>query len=745
MVESVVHTVAKEAIRTGFSPFIEKPHSRQPFIPPQHPTRKFFSDQPVAFVNCGFSTIDAGSTSNVSYEPTNAAVYSLPAASIQNYMAADGNPNPTISDFSTSFRYTSGNLSYTVNVPSEGRYDVTLVFNAIHPFFLGVGKCILSVEVSGEEKHMASEVDVFAEVGGYRTYVLSFSSVLVKDVLKISLYKGYGSSYTFLNGFVVLPSSDEHGDTLVSEDVVAIHDCGNDLRQYLPPNVQVHSNYAATSLKSVKQSRVISDSFLSSALAKSSAHVGANRDFGYDIAVPKPGRYDVSVCFSELHIFQKDYRLINLYVTGLDVFTKRNLDVFSEVGPFTPYIATCQNMRVDDKVEVRVLGMKREAIINGITVSKATPFPATLLEDSTFVTTVDCGNGGVKPEMDSGMEPNIIYEGAPSRGYPPAREMCILGEDQLFRDMGRSCRTSATELVYKFTSRSKDVTTYDVAMVFCEVEPTAFGVGKRVFSVEMQAASLWEVKDMDVYNTVGAYRVRVEFFKEVELVDGGLTIKIKKTGGTLHAMISGILIAPHGTNELMKTPPPPVAFVSCTPFGAIGAPFGGVCQDVTVEVKGVARAASKCSCGGSFLRSICAGSIYGAYKFKVNIIYPGEYNVYLFMADRMKSKVGDRVFTVQVTGIEMQEVTDLDVVAEVGKNRAFVLQFLNVSVDSTITIEGIPKTYVPTLSGFAIYEAGFEPMNVAPRPSFTANKILGRCDRECDKPTLAAEQTKKTM
>lgn len=718
-------SLAKEAIQTGFSPLIESRQERLAFLPPQDSTRPHFSEKPVAFVDCGYHTSDAGSTSNVSYEPTNAARYAVSAAIVKSNWPADLNLNPLLSEFPKSHRHVNGNLTYKVAVPTKGRYDITLLFATIHPSFLGVQKNVFTVEVAGVKTHVRTDLDVFAEVGGFRPYLISFSNVEVDDILEIRLLRGPYGTHTFINGFVVVHSG-EKANSIMPEGIVTGYDCGGDNPKYCPPHVT--SRPIVTYTGSRYKSPVTCESALAAGFTRISRHIPAGKTFGYDVAVPEPGRYDVSVCLSEVHEALPDVRIFDLDVQGLDVFSKKNVDVSSVVGFSHPYILSCLNMRVDDVVKVRVRGIKREPVISGIAVTKATPFPTDPAEDPLLITTVNCGSGGAYPERDTGLRQSGEYTGTVSTyhaaGFP---KYGVVGEDEMFRLMGMSHR-AADEVTYKFRARTLGLGTYDVAVVLCEVQNTMLAVGKRVFSLEVKGSTVQKIDGIDIFKKVGGYRTLVLRFPAVELEGGEfVTITAKKISGVGKAILNGIMIAPSvAKHPLMEEPPAPVALINSAPLGAPATLIGGAGENVTAKhLKKVSRIAVS---GTGLLADICSRNCHGTFDYTIGLEAPGKYDVFVFFCEWFFTSAGKRVFNVEVTGKEKVEVPNIDIFAEVGMYVPLVVQVRDLEAEDVITLKGVSKTDFPMLCGFAVYEAGTALETTM--PTFFVNELYDE-DQDC--------------
>lgn len=373
------------------------------------------------------------------------------------------------------------------------------MFAAIHETMLGVNKLVFDIELAGVQAHRERRVDVFKKVDGFRPYVLSFNFVLAKDTLKISFSRVLGG-FTYINGIIVVPSRKTECNYLLSSDIIAVHDCGTDPAERLPRMIRLSSSHSRTSWKD--KGPITCDSLLAKGFARSARYGAAGYSIRYGIDEPSRGHYDLSLCFSEVFDAAPGHRVMDLTIISSDVFKKKGSDISAKVGPFHPCIVSYQDLKAENTIQVRLKGLKREPTLSGITVSKPNPLPISHNLDLLSAVTVNCGNGGGEPILDSGMQDNIEYIGNDSSCYIIDNGMSILDTEPLFRSMGRSCRQSPSEIEYTFKS-SEDIN-YDVALVFCEIDSNAFGVGKRTMNVEVIGKEKIMIEKLDVYEIGGS-------------------------------------------------------------------------------------------------------------------------------------------------------------------------------------------------------------------------------------------------
>eukprot|EP00178_Gracilaria_changii_P002431 TRINITY_DN13599_c0_g1_i1.p1 TRINITY_DN13599_c0_g1~~TRINITY_DN13599_c0_g1_i1.p1 ORF type:complete len:907 (+),score=114.26 TRINITY_DN13599_c0_g1_i1:160-2880(+) len=717
----------------SLSALVPIPTPSQNFIPQRHPDKPFFSKSPVAYVNVGFCDgYDAGVTSRVRLLTPGTVV------KVANDLPYSNIINTELDDFVASYRWNAKKIAYEVNVPKSGLYDVTVVLAETDVKFHAASVHLLTVEVHAVETFVKMDLNVFEEVGSNTPYVLCFNAVEVHSDLTITVYSTHDDGYAKLNGFIVTEFHEKHTNTLKSSDLVAVVDCGNARFDWdgPPPNVTLQA-YENSDL-GVTSTNVGSANPLLAGLAMSTRL--SAYPLGYDITVEQPGRYDVSLCFSELKLVTMGKRKFDVHVGALDVFQEKALDVYAEAGMYTPYVLTARDLRVDDKISVRFTDEVMGPIISGVIVSKAcssengtapSHYPA--LDDS-YITTVNCGPGLTVPANDPGMKNNVRFNGNTSHRV---LNSSIIGEDLLFMNMGKSCRWSNADFEYDIVPKNaKDVGRWDIAVVLCETDPTCFVVGKRLVTVEVVGAEFHRFEDIDVYKEVGAYRTKVIRVSGLNLGSRpDMTVRVIKSG-TGPAMISGIVIAPTAMrHSLMQATFTPVAFVNCGVIGSFNNNFdGGAAENIQFTPVGVYGDAVIRMTGNMMLREMCSRMRTGYYKYIVDVEEPGKYDVFLFFAEIYYNGEDARVFDVEVSAKDIHEVKHLDVYAEVGKYRPFVLQFTDIDVQSTLQIEGKKVKALPMISGFLVMPAGAAKR--IGKPCFVADELVDLrkpCNRKLPK------------
>ena len=102
-------------------------------------------------------------------------------------------------------------------------------------------------------------------------------------------------------------------------------------------------------------------------------------DFGFRVAVPIPGEYDVTLVFCETYSsnFEAGKRMFNVAVEGTTTQEFKDVDVFKEVGANAVYSIALQNVKADDVINIRLSkGAAENPFISGIVVGaveNATP------------------------------------------------------------------------------------------------------------------------------------------------------------------------------------------------------------------------------------------------------------------------------------------------------------------------------------------------------------------------------------
>eukprot|EP00178_Gracilaria_changii_P022747 TRINITY_DN677_c0_g1_i7.p1 TRINITY_DN677_c0_g1~~TRINITY_DN677_c0_g1_i7.p1 ORF type:complete len:909 (-),score=134.42 TRINITY_DN677_c0_g1_i7:1431-4157(-) len=712
---------ARSFVEDSLTSLLRIPSPPQSFIPPVDSERLFFSRKPVAYVNCAFSDgLDAG------VSPSIRLLTSAAAVKVTNDLPYSNINNIELDDFVSSYRWHAKKLAYEVEVPKPGFYDVTLIFAETDVKFHGASMHLMTIEVEAVETHVKMDLNVFHEVGSNTPYVLCFSGVEVQSSLTITVYSTHDDGYAKLNGFIVTEFDEKHTNPVKSTEIITVLDCGNARFDWDGPPSNVTLQAYENSDLGVTPYNVGSVNPLLAGLAMSARM--SSHPLGYEISVEKPGRYDVSLCFSELKLVQLGKRKFDVLVGALDVFQKTSLDVYSEAGMYTPYVLTAKDLRVNEKISVRLTGDLMGPIISGIIVSRADnsgskqlPSEEVALDDS-FVNVINCGPGLTIPANDPGMKNSVRFNGNTSYRISNAT---IIGEDVLFTNLGKSFRWSNEDFEYDIVpKKAKEVGLWDVAVVLCETDHTCFVKGKRLITIEVVGKDFHKIENIDVFKEVGAYRTKVVRVRGLNLGSRpDMTVRIIKSG-TAAAMISGIIVAPSLLKHpLMEEKPIPTAFVNCGVFGAVNRLYdGGVSENVEFTPLGIYGNGIPRMTGNLMLRDMCSVMRTGAYKYTVNVGSPGKYDVFLIFAELFYNAADTRVFNIEVKGKETHEVKDIDVFAEVGKYRPFILQLTNIEAESAIVIEGKAVKAVPMISGILIHAAGVIERSGMPR--FVADELV---------------------
>lgn len=710
----------KEPVRTSLSSLLTQSHTRTPLIPTEDPNRPHFSHGPIAVIDSGFKYVDGGRSKVVTLPPSQGRNGNID----QDGSNASYPFHPFTKDCIKSHTWCDrGDVGYTIAVPSEDSYDVTLIFAAVTERNFKLNAHLLNVEIEGTERHLRPNLDPIALAGVFRPCVISFNGVHANKEIKIRVSRTAPSdAYNYINGLVVAPSNESTENCLLSPDVVVVFDAG---RHSLILNSNVSMMPLSGPAKvTIKENLVTHPDPILRALCSSILKFQHN--FGIDIAVPEPGIYDVSVCFCEIEKAEIGTRIMDLQVAALDVFEKEALDIRSEVGLYTPYVLTCNAMRVKDFVKVRLLPIKGAATISGVVVTKATELEQDKTSNAELITSVNCGSGNGIPDHDSGMEGNILCTGPPCSSYPVNSAANPICEDELFAEMGRICQraTGDSHIEYTFTSRSAEVTKYDVALVFCELDVNACKIGNRVLSVEVKGSSTATQNKIDIFKEVGAHRSHICRFLNIEVGQGGtLVITVRKDGGTKEAILNGFLITPSDMDHpLMEELPLPAAFVSCVTDGLPAHMDCGAGPNVSHTSSSASDSYPVVmSVEHPLVKRMTTKVRYAALKYEVVVETAQKYDVILFLADCESNSSGQRVFSIEVSGIATSTVQSVDIVGEVGKGRPLVLQFNDIDVDKLIRINLIQEKGDPCIGGFIIYSSGEMPRGVS--SSFVSHEV----------------------
>lgn len=188
----------------------------------EDPDRPHYSEEPVAFVNCAFrGRVDGGLSSNAR------RTSGKPGG---NNFAVLASANFILDSFTQCYRYDANEVTYEVDVPVQGiRYNVALFFCESRENMLAIGRNVMNVEVEGVEgdNYVKKDLDVFAEVGGFQAFVLTFSGLKVATKIQIRVRRGSEASIPFLNGFHISEKMKER-QKVISDSIIAVIECGND-------------------------------------------------------------------------------------------------------------------------------------------------------------------------------------------------------------------------------------------------------------------------------------------------------------------------------------------------------------------------------------------------------------------------------------------------------------------------------------------------------------------------------------
>ena len=94
-------------------------------------------------------------------------------------------------------------------------------------------------------------------------------------------------------------------------------------------------------------------------------------DFGFSVAVPIPGEYDVTLVFCETYSgnFEAGKRVFNVAVEGTTTQEFKDLDIFKEVGANAVHTIALQNVRAENVINIRLRkGAAENPFISGIVV-----------------------------------------------------------------------------------------------------------------------------------------------------------------------------------------------------------------------------------------------------------------------------------------------------------------------------------------------------------------------------------------
>ncbi len=159
------------------------------------------------------------------------------------------------------------------------------------------------------------------------------------------------------------------------------------------------------------------------------------------------------------------------------------------------------------------------------------------------IASINCGSAGQGHESN-----DLVSLSGKSQAYSnPTAE--ITAENPDFASFGRSHRWSDTDFGYIVSVPVPGE--YDVTLVFCETYNGNFGVGKRVFDVDVKGLTTTSYTHIDVFEQVGANKVYSINVQNVK-ADTQIQIDVKK-GLIENPFISGLVV---GAVENPVAPPP---------------------------------------------------------------------------------------------------------------------------------------------------------------------------------------------
>lgn len=101
------------------------------------------------------------------------------------------------------------------------------------------------------------------------------------------------------------------------------------------------------------------------------SHRWAPANFGFNIKIPIPGEYDVTLVFCEIYAgnFAVGKRVFDVAIEGIEEHNFKNVDVFAKVGANKIHTISIQNVQAEESIHIHLRkGAAENAFISGIVV-----------------------------------------------------------------------------------------------------------------------------------------------------------------------------------------------------------------------------------------------------------------------------------------------------------------------------------------------------------------------------------------
>lgn len=112
-----------------------------------------------------------------------------------------------------------------------------------------------------------------------------------------------------------------------------------------------------------------------------------------------------------------------------------------------------------------------------------------------FDVNVDCGSD----KNDFNADDNVSLYGSLSKTYRTTA--AIKGNSPQYMNYGKTSRAASDSFIYNIVVPKPG--TYDVSLVFCEIDKSCFATGKRIFSVSVLGKERMDWEDIDVFAKSG--------------------------------------------------------------------------------------------------------------------------------------------------------------------------------------------------------------------------------------------------
>lgn len=597
----------------------------------------------------------------------------------------DGNVRGTVDDaLYLSHRY-SNDFYYEVPV-APGEYTVRLYF--MERSFSAAGKRIFNVDVEDGAAGV-DNLDVFAEVGSWRTLVKTFDNVVVTDG-ELSLDFSSVTNNAIVSGIAIY----SNGVNLAFTDPL----------DGLTPLVRLNAGGEAVNVGGIDWSA--DAHFGGSSKASSRAGnvrgttddvllttVRSAKDFYYDVPVPEPGKYTVRLHFAELWQSQAGKRVFSVDVeegqAGIE-----NLDLVQEVGAWRPLVQTFENIEVlDGELSLDFLASTNHALISGIEVfATGETIPVVdPLASLTPVAFINAGGDALTTSNGAAWTPDAHFGGSSKTSSNTKNPIRGTVDDLLYQ-------TERWDKDFYYDIPVPNNAVYSVRLHFTETSKSA--AGQRIFGISVEDGQA-SVDDLDIFARAGRYRPMTLTFNDITVRDGELSLDFLASKD--RAKVSAIEVFATGTTV---DDPEAERFAGYTPVAFLNA--GGEALDATSWTADAFFGSSKTTGRSNSIRGTMNDALYQRVRFNSTFFYDiavpsaGMYAVRLHFAELWHSAEGKRIFNVNVEDQALLE--NLDLAATVGKDRALVQTFENIVVaDGELSLDFTSVKDKAMVAGIEIY------------------------------------------